>query len=174
MACSQALGDGHEISIKAHTCYQEAWLAKQASVPLHVQLQRTQKKLGQATKKVEACHSEFESLELQVKEAVIRMQEVKQLGSKCQAELGVVEAEKASILQAMQGQAEQAKEGTNDFVQGLGQMSLEQLLALGEQIKLACRPLEQNQPAGSGPPQGKGGGGSITPTQRGGGSQGDG
>ena len=73
----------------------------------------------------------------------------------------------------MQGQAEQAKEGTSaNLLQGLGLLSLEQLQSLGEQIKLACRPLEQNQQAWTGPTQGKGGGGTITPTQSGGGAKG--
>ena len=83
-ACSQAFGPGHDITLQAHMAYQSAWQAKQALVPLHIQLQKVQRKLGQATKKVESCHSEFEALELSVKEAVVRMQEVKELGRKCE------------------------------------------------------------------------------------------
>ena len=163
-ACSQAFGPGHDITLQAHMAYQSAWQAKQALVPLHIQLQKVQRKLGQATKKVESCHSEFEALELSVKEAVVRMQEVKEMGRKCEGELAAVEAEKAGILQAMQAPAEQGESTTTSILKGLGPLSLEQLQALGEHIRLACKPLEQQlgptQPTNQG-------GGTATPTQKG-------
>ena len=143
-ACSQAFGDKHDITLQAQQAYQVAWQAKQASVPLHIQLQRTQRKLGQAAKKVEACHSEFEALEQTVKDAVIRMQEVKEQGRRHEGELAAVEAEKAAILQAMQTPAEMGGGGeVATILKGLGPLSLEQLHALGEQIRMACQPLEQ-------------------------------
>ena len=121
-----------------------------------------QRKLGHATKKVDSCHSEFEALELSVKEAVVRMQEVKELGRKFEAELAAVETEKAAILQAMQGPAEHGEGTSSSILQGLGPLSLEQLQALGEHIRLACRPLEQ-QPGLTLPASQ--GAGTTTPTQ---------
>ena len=167
-ACSQAFGDQHDITLQAQQAYQAAWQAKQASVPLHIQLQRTQRKLGQATKKVEACHSEFEALEQNVKDAVIRMQEVKEMGRRYEGELAAVEAEKAAILQAMQTPAEMGggEGGTSSSIlKGLGPLSLEQLQALGEQIRMACQPLEQKA-AGPTLSANLGGGSATPPAQK--------